>query len=109
MKQAVVFSLGNRRHSLLRSSNRLGRVLVILQPAREVGIVGSHVKVAVTGQVEENDALFSRLFGFQGLVYRSPDGMSRFWRWHNAFAARELYRCLEDRVLVIGLGIDDAL
>src|SRR6266567_2542030 len=101
------FLLRNRWHPLLRSSNRLGWVLVILQPAGEVGVVGSHVKVAVAGQVEENDALFPRLFGLQSLVDCGPDGMSSFRCRHDAFAARELYRCLEDRVLVIGLGIDD--
>ena len=53
--------------------------------------------------------LFSRLLGLQGFVHGSTDGMSGFRCGHNAFAARELYRCLEDSVLVIGFGIDDTL
>src|SRR5229473_1357812 len=90
--------LRNRWHPLLRSSNCLGRVLVILQPAGEVGIVGTHVKVAMTGQVEEDDALFSRLFGLQSFVNRGSDSVPRLRRGHNALAARELYRCLKDCV-----------
>src|SRR5262249_139041 len=101
--------LRNRWHSLLGSSNCLGWILVILQPAREVGVVGSHVKVTMPGQVEKNDLLFSRFLCFQGFVDWRTDRVASLWCGHDAFATGELHCCLEDGVLVIGLGIDDTL
>src|SRR5436309_397015 len=92
-------------HSLLGGGDGLGWILVVLEFSGEVGVVGGHVKVAVPGQVEENDLLVSGFFGLQRFVDGRADGVSSFWRGNNAFAACELHGCFEDGVLVIGLGL----
>ena len=50
------------RHPLLRLSYSLCRILVILQFSGKVGIVCSHIKVAMAGQIEQDGLRFSSLF-----------------------------------------------
>src|SRR5438270_232458 len=100
--------LHHLRHSLLGRSHSLGGVLVVLQFPGEVGVVGSHIEVTMTGQVEENDALFPFLLGLECFLEDCTDSMSRLWRGNNAFAAGKLNSRLKDGILVVRLSLDDS-
>src|SRR5690348_13368068 len=62
IQSVVLLTLHYDGHALLRLCYCLGWILVVLQLSGEVGIVGTHVEVAVTAQVEEDDAGFTGLF-----------------------------------------------
>ncbi len=68
----------------------MGRILIILQFAVQVGLIGCHVKVPVTRQVEQDDALLAFSLGIQGLVDRHADGMGGFRSRDDAFGLGEL-------------------
>ena len=55
--------------------HRLGRILVILQPAVEIILIRDHVEVAVTGQVEGDNPLLAALPGRQRFVDGDFDGV----------------------------------
>ena len=66
------------------------RILVIFQPAVQVGVVGFQVEVAVAGEVESDDARLAFGLGLESFVDGDADGMRRLGRREDAFGAGEL-------------------
>src|SRR2546425_11710519 len=95
-------------HPLLRLSHRLCRVFVVLQLPGKVGVIGGHVEVTMPTEIEQNRLLLPCLFRLQCLVDRCAYCMPGLRRRNDPFSAREFHSGLEDGVLVIGLGLDDA-
>ena len=65
---------GRWSHRLL---HQLGRILVVLELALVVLLVGHHVEVAVAGQVEGDHLLLAALLALQRFVDRDADGVRR--------------------------------
>ena len=68
---------------------------VVLQLAREVLVVGGEVEVAVTAQVEQDDAFFAGLFGRTRFADGGADGVRALRRRDDALGSRELDGGLE--------------
>ena len=92
-----------------RLLDRFSWIGVVLQRARQVGVVGGHVEVAVARQIEQNDPLLTRFAGAQRLVDRRSNGVRRLGRGNDALGARELDGRLEHAVLRVGQGLDHAV
>src|SRR3990170_709304 len=87
----------------------LGRVLVVLELAREVGLVGREIQEAVPAQVEDDRLAFALLLGAEGLVDRAADRVGRLRRGQDALGARELDGRLEGGDLGHRDGLDHLL
>src|ERR1700674_3469377 len=83
--------LHHLRHTFLRFGHGFGGVFVVLQATGEVGVIGAHVEMTMTGQVEENDGRLPGFSGFERLVYGGSHGVAGFWRGYDAFGTRELH------------------
>src|SRR5207253_2914028 len=81
-----------------RLLDSLRRIRVVLQRAREIGVVGAHVKVPVPRQVEQDHALLASLSRRERFVDCRADRVRRFGRRQDALTAGELDGRLEDRV-----------
>src|SRR5688500_3049788 len=84
-------------------------VLYVHEVAGQVLLVGSEVEVTVAAEVEEDDLLLTRFFGFEGEVYGSLYGVRYLGRGYDTLGSREEYAGLERRILGVGAGLDEAL
>ena len=66
-----------------------GRVVVILQIALQVAVVGRHVEVTVAAQVEGDDLLLAALLASQRLFDGHGDGVGGLRRGDDALGAQE--------------------
>ena len=89
-----------------RGLDLLERVLVVLEAAVEVALVGGQVEVAVAAQVEQDDPRLAGLLGRERLVDRDPDRVGRLGRRQDALGPRELDAGLEARALVDAARLD---
>src|SRR5438552_3952260 len=87
----------------------LGGVLVVLEPAGQIGLVGAQVEEAVAAQVEDDGLLLALLLALERLVDGAADRVRRLRRRQDALGARELDRRLERRDLGDGPRLDDPL
>src|SRR6476620_2322846 len=88
-------------HTFLGFRDGFGGILVVLQLARAIGFVGSHVEMTVTAEIEEDHSLLAGCFGLQRLVDRAANGVAAFGRGNNPLGAGELDRSLKDAQLMI--------
>src|SRR6266852_2885669 len=95
-------------HVLERLRDHRGGVLVVLELAGEVALVGGEVEQAVTAQVEDDGLPLALLLALKRLVDGAADGVGRFRRRQYALGARELDRRLECGDLGNGARLDDA-
>ena len=75
----------------------------------QVVVVSLHVEVAVSGEVEQDDLLPTRLPRLHRLVDHGADGVGRFGTCHDALAPGELDRGLEHGILRVGLRLHMAV
>src|SRR5579885_476887 len=84
----------------------LSRQLVVFQLAGEVGIVGGHIEVAVTAEVEQDRLLLALFLAAQRFVDGRLDGVRRFRSRDDGLAAGKSDRGAEDIQLRIGARLD---
>src|SRR2546423_10274222 len=106
------FFLGRGRQTLDRPKGALHLGLVegdVLELACEVLVVGAHVEMAVTGEVEEDRALLARLVGLLRRLHRAVDRMRGLRGGEDSLAPCAEPGRGETVVLEVGLGADQVV
>ena len=67
----------------------------------------AQIEQAVAGEIEQQHFLFPALAAINCLVHHGSDGVGRFRRGHEAFAAGKQGGGLKDLGLMVGLGLDE--
>src|SRR5690348_1280879 len=86
----------------------LGRIFIILELARDIALVGSHIEMAVTAQAEQDGSGTSRGASVDCLVDSGTNGVRRLRSRQDALGARELQGGFEDGQLRIRHGVNVA-
>ena len=84
--------MGKVFHRLL---DRFDWIFVILQLSAQIRLIRAHVKIAVTGKIEEDHALLALCFGVKRFIHRGANRMGRLWGWDNSLCPGKLDRSVE--------------
>ena len=77
----------------------LFRIFIVHEFSCQEVLIGSHIKISVTAEIEEYRLLFAFFFCLHRLVYRPLDRMCAFRRRDYALCFCEFYRSLKDTCL----------
>src|SRR3989344_6999876 len=105
-RQACSRGLADFRQPLHRLRDRGLRIVVVLELTAEGFVVGGHVGMAVTGEIEEYGLACAGLLAGERLVDRGAQRMAGFGRRDDALGAREGDARFESRKLRHRDGLD---